>query len=659
MPYRTLMLEVSVADKFFFMRLLVLFSLYVISSIWDCLVCQFFGLCERLIIGNFFLRFVTGVAHWHGLRPDIHKAGERKDGEDDNPHSRKMHIMFNPTKKGVAASRLDAFEFIDVLQRKHEEAGLKSPDEDLILLLMEAGAKLQSSKWLTGVTGALIVPPPLLGLRNEDVAMKISNAVSFRTEGSGRRTSFNEKFAPLMTDAPPSDINLSSGQSYPTPALDGAAVALRLETFGNLPAQDPSLMDPWAANLDLSLNLWLCADGIDIVEEVEASIPASLRVPTPLEPEEAARFAAVWMDISFQQKFFQAYSSQITRLDWETKVARVKQSATIPKDLSKRCRSFEWYAREVNPDLTKILEQGGWESHHKEMEEKKFGKMVDTEEKKARKIEQLPPAERKEENVKETPKDPPEKAEKNEEPAKETPKEAPQKAAEKVEENNADKQAENEIPKEALKEEQKDAPQKKVAEKVEESNADKQAANEEPKKEVVKEGQNEAPPKAAEKAEENITGKKADNKDNKNESDAIPNLAREDKMIKPRKKLRKENLKIITTAKPVELAFQDVSGEHKEHPHMGAQDGNGNWGYIHDETALRKNPPKWNFSEEMTKEACTSRDNNYKMMRERIYVDTLYEEKMKDTPNRAKIFCLVYTTEKGHGRIPHIRQTWG
>mmetsp|Transcript_42166 Transcript_42166/g.101416 ORF Transcript_42166/g.101416 Transcript_42166/m.101416 type:complete len:1036 (-) Transcript_42166:81-3188(-) len=479
-----------------------------------------------------------GVAHWHGDKPDIHGPGEQKEGEDENPHSKKIHSIFNPNKKGVAASRLAAFDFINVLQRKHEEAGLKSPNEDIILVLMEAGTKFQSSKWLGAVTSALIIPPTPLSSRNPDVPMKIANAVSFRIEGDGRRTSFDEKFGPLEIDASASDINLSSGRSYSTPALNGAAVALRLETFGNLPAQDTSLMDPWTANLELSLNLWLCGDGIDIIEDAEVTVPADRITGKEVGPDDGARFAATWMDLFFQQKFFLAYSSEITRLDWETKVAHVMQLPTIPKGLPKRCRSFEWYAQEINPNMEKVLEQGGWEAHHEDLEVKKLMQMMQKEKSKE------------------------------------------------------DGKLEDEV--------------------VEE---------------VVDPAQEE--------------------EQNKNKT-------------KPAKPLRETNLNIVQKAKRVQLEFQDVAGLHEEHPHMGAQDFDGQWGYVHDVTSLRNNPPRWDFNEAKTKAACEKRDNNYKMMKERIVVDTEYDQQMKNTPNRPKIFCLVYTTSDNHySRLPHIRQTWG
>ncbi|KAL3920475.1 MAG: hypothetical protein SGILL_003245 [Bacillariaceae sp.] len=497
------------------------------------------------------------VPHWHGIRADLHLPGTRKAEDDEDPHSKKIHAIFNPTRQGVSSSRLDAVEFVQILQSKHEDAGFKSPDEDLILLLIQAGTKLKDTNWLGQVTPALIVPPPLLGLKEDNIAMKLANAVSFHVEGFGKRTSFDEKFTPLVTDATADDINLSNGQSFPTPALNGAAVALRLNTFVNLPAQDPSLMDSWSANLELSLNLWLCADGIDIIEEVEVTPPVSEPPSTPLEPELAARFAAVWMDDMFQQRFFQAYSSTWTRLDWETKVTKVRQSKSIPTDLARRCRSFEWYAQDVNPDLSKVLAKGGWEHDHEEEIAKK---------------------------------------------------------RETLKANKASG-GQGSVPKheEAVKPE---SPQ--VADRREE------------------ESHHEPPP-----------------------ANDVPDLAEGHKK-KPSKPLRENNLQIVGQAKPISTAFEDISGGHKEHPHMGATDEKGVLGYIHDETALRKNPPELRIDDAQMKKFCTNEDNHYRMMKERIVVDETYDKKMEESGvARAKIFCLVYTIDAGHPKIPNIRETWG
>jgi hypothetical protein len=57
---------------------------------------------------------------------------------------------------------------------------------------------------------------------------------------------------------------------------------------------------------------------------------------------------------------------------------------------------------------------------------------------------------------------------------------------------------------------------------------------------------------------------------------------------------------------------------------------------------------------------CSKRDNNYKMLTERVHVDKNYDEEMEKAGNkRAKIFCLVYTIDSGHPKIPAIRETWG
>ena len=93
---------------------------------------------------------------------------------------------------------------------------------------------------------------------------------------------------------------------------------------------------------------------------------------------------------------------------------------------------------------------------------------------------------------------------------------------------------------------------------------------------------------------------------------------------------------------------------------MGAKDENGNWGYVHDETALHMNPPALTWNEKQEEKACVMRDNNFRMMNERVVVDMEYDKNMQDSgAKRDKIFCLVYTIETGHYKIPSIRETWG
>jgi hypothetical protein len=91
-----------------------------------------------------------------------------------------------------------------------------------------------------------------------------------------------------------------------------------------------------------------------------------------------------------------------------------------------------------------------------------------------------------------------------------------------------------------------------------------------------------------------------------------------------------------------------------DHSHMGAQDENGNLGYLHDAKSLRMNPPSFQYPNLL--EACQRRDSNYDMIDNRIVVTVLPTTEER----RTKIFCVVYTTESKHNTaLNNIRQTWG
>lgn len=203
------------------------------------------------------------------------------------------------------------------------------------------------------MTDALIVPPPILGKNDANVALKMANAVAFNLEGHGQATAFDASLAPLTVSAASKDIALSNGDSYPTPALNGAATAMRLHTYMNLPLTADAKSD-WAVNLDLSLALWLCADGIDMIRNVDVTRmrPADMG---PLEPESAARIAGIWMDEVIGKKFFGAYSKiyeEITRYEWDMLLAHARAEGSHPK-----CRSFDWYVNEINTELITPLQE--------------------------------------------------------------------------------------------------------------------------------------------------------------------------------------------------------------------------------------------------------------------------------------------------------------
>jgi len=554
------------------------------------------------------------VPHWHGLKRDVHSDEKPKGDDEGETHSPKIHVMFHSQQKGLAASRSDAANFVKILVRTHEDAGFKSPDEDIILLLVQGGSQFKDSHWLSEVTPALIVAPPLLGLRNHEVAMKLANAISFHTEGRGKRTSFDAKLEPIIGDAPASDINMSSGKNFRTPALNGAAIAMRLGTFLNLPETDhAAAMDPWTANLDLALNLWLCADGIDILETVEVIEPeGGVYAKVHMDLSKVARVASTWMDDLFRERFFQAYAAEvagseadpendddeaITRVDWETAVTK-SQRSNQSQQLSKRCRTFEWYIQEANTDLSGILEMKLKEDHRFDpvLGEDEESESSDSDESKDEKEEPIV----------------------GEDEGSEGSSDSDESKDEKEDESESDESQDED-------EEEKEIEAHIAPPVIYENNA--------------KEHSDGAAGEKAEKAGEDVAGKK-----------------------KPSTPLRPENLEIVQMPEMVDVAFVDVSGGHEEHPHKLALDANGQPGYIHDETALRKNPPPLNLPDGFLKDTCrhNPRDFNYKMMHERIVVETEYEKtKNEEGEPRPKIFCLVYTIDKFHDRIPFIRETWG
>jgi glycoprotein-N-acetylgalactosamine 3-beta-galactosyltransferase len=135
----------------------------------------------------------------------------------------------------------------------------------------------------------------------------------------------------------------------------------------------------------------------------------------------------------------------------------------------------------------------------------------------------------------------------------------------------------------------------------------------------------------------------------------------------PSRPLDPARLAIVSRVAPVPLAYVDASGNHRAHPHMGATNEDGTFGYVHDETALRRAPPPFVFEDDAERaRLCKGGDSNHKMLTEKVYVDLTQHEAAERRAEhglarrgRAKVFCLVFTIEKFHERIPAIRETWG
>ena len=99
-------------------------------------------------------------------------------------------------------------------------------------------------------------------------------------------------------------------------------------------------------------------------------------------------------------------------------------------------------------------------------------------------------------------------------------------------------------------------------------------------------------------------------------------------------------------------------------------DENGVFGCVHDETELARNPPPFKLpdddDDEQHDRLCKKGDPNYEMLTKKVFVDLQGHEAAEKRAEhglarkkRVKIFCLVYTIEKFHDRIPTIRETWG
>jgi hypothetical protein len=371
------------------------------------------------------------TAHRHGIQTHTHDEtttttttttsnGEddkdEKEEEEEHVHSQKIHAIYNRQAMGISASRDEAVRFVNVLVQKHEEAGLKSTEEELLLLLLRCDSSLRDMEgmertWLDDVTDALIPTFPssldvvFVGNNNDAPPTKEegrtsplpANAVSFvvdhstidangqvhiRPSNLGVTYSFDKSLKVVRSHASGKDMSLSDGVSYPTPLVT-AATALRLNTYNSLPAADAMLTTSHAADIQLSLNLWMCADGIDVIGDGPARVvvdPSILsinewgEVSGPLaarivgawiaghEDEiyangilhaVASSAASSWQDHQGLQQNDRALSDKTREL--KNALVRIaseaRQTATFPVGLERKCRPFSWYVRHVNPLL--------------------------------------------------------------------------------------------------------------------------------------------------------------------------------------------------------------------------------------------------------------------------------------------------------------------
>lgn len=78
---------------------------------------------------------------WDGNVPKIENKSGGEGGEGHNP--KKIYAMYNAPSIGVSALQRKAEQFINVLSQTHEESGLKSWEEELILLFLRCNVQLR------------------------------------------------------------------------------------------------------------------------------------------------------------------------------------------------------------------------------------------------------------------------------------------------------------------------------------------------------------------------------------------------------------------------------------------------------------------------------------------------------------------------------------
>ncbi len=199
-------------------------------------------------------------------------------------------------------------------------------------------------------------------------------------------TSLDVNLMPIHTTVPLDyDLELTKGRAYPTPILEGSATSLLLSTFLdlnsnlNLPLSDKYVTSTVAADIELSLNLWLCGSGIDVLTDlhVEKDVVLLQNERDAITNEEKVWLTREWMADNASNRSSFVSSSHIlggatnytsisigdkilarlnhtgafnnTKYDQilEEMIHHPNYNSRQPHQLEK-CRTFDWYTKEVN-----------------------------------------------------------------------------------------------------------------------------------------------------------------------------------------------------------------------------------------------------------------------------------------------------------------------
>ena len=311
---------------------------------------------------------------------------------------------------GVAKSRRNAAQYIQSL---HEKERLKQSaqnikknyKEEIILTFLRPDSEIHKHDWLEIVSHALLGPIPTYNPTKDSQSFHRRNAVSFALSQRTRlqqhmtdrknkhhphyhhhytqhylhdhkqhntknkrytTTSLDINLTPIHSTTPlQADIELTNGRSYPTPILEGSATSLLLSTFmelnSNVNVEDSNryLISTVAADVELSLSLWLCGSGIDIINElhVEKNVLLMQKERDYVRNEEKVWLINEWINNNndgnnehnnIGQKLLQRFNSTDISRNMMHEMSLKKNLDGSSSQLRKKCRSFDWYMKEVN-----------------------------------------------------------------------------------------------------------------------------------------------------------------------------------------------------------------------------------------------------------------------------------------------------------------------
>jgi len=347
---------------------------------------------------------------------------------------------------------------------------------------------------------------------------------------------------------------------------------------------------------ELSFNLWLCADGIDVLPRARVAVdPSHMDVDQSAIPHELVpTLINTWIGKDYGDAMYRAIVKEggVTMqqfMDWERKTE-------VNNFMQGKCRSFDWYAKNVNPEM-KLKKTGVIKLTHRIS---KDGPVTQA----------LPQPKRVQ--VLDEPEVPDEEEEAPEVPDEEE--EEPEVPDEEPEEPEVPDEEEEEP--EVLDEEPEEP---KVPEKPE--------VPERPEDKKYKQRIPE-PPK--------------------------PNFSHGRKLSTEQLEIISHAPPVNLTYQD----FAE-GGTHHPHVGAHGEDGK-TIGYLHDAKFLRKNPPPFAFDKSICSGKGEHYTMLTKRVFVDLAAHEKAEaEAAKSKKERVKIFCVVYTIESGHRTLPAIEQTWG